>query len=98
MPAGPPSRPTRRDASRSWTLGLPLGTACAFGLTVFSLSLAVAIGLCLIVAALVRRRVDIYGMFAIGFVLGIAVYLAIAVWAGIMTSSPDSGSRSSPGT
>ena len=70
---------------------LLVGAACAFVLTVFVPPLAVAIGLGLVGAALVRRRADGYGMFASGFAVWCAVYVALAVFAAL-TAGDSSGS------
>ena len=70
---------------------LLVGAACAYVLTVFVPPLAVAIGLGLVGAALVRRRADGYGMFASGFAVWCAVYVALAVFAAL-TAGDSSGS------
>ena len=70
---------------------LLVGAACAFVLTVFVPPLAVAIGLGLVGAALVRRRADGYGMFALGFAIWCAVYVALAIFFAF-TAGDSSGS------
>ena len=56
--------------------------------------LAVAIGLGLVGAALVRRRADAYGMFALGFAIWCAVFVALAIFAAL-TAGDSSGSSTS---
>ena len=93
-PASPPLRPTIADGFRSglpWLLG---GAACAFGLTVFIPPLAALIGLGLAAVAWVRRRADAYAMFAIGFSIWLAVYIALAIFA-VLTGGDSSGSITS---
>ena len=58
---------------------LLFGAACGFGLTVFALSLTVFAGLALFTAGLIRRRADPFGLFTLGFGLGFAVYMALAI-------------------
>ena len=66
-----------------------LGAVAALGLAVVP-TLAVTAGLGLAVVALVRRRHDAYKMFVIGFVIGCAVYVALAITVAY-TSDPSSG-------
>ena len=73
---------------------LLVGAACAFVLTVFVPPVAGAVGLVLVAVALVRRRSDAYGMFAIGFAVWCAVYAALAVFAAL-TGDPSSGGSDS---
>ena len=70
---------------------LLVGAACAFGLTVFVPPLAALIGLGLAAVAWVRRRADGYAMFAIGFSIWLAVYIALAIFAAL-TAGDSSGS------
>ena len=93
-PTNPRVRPTIADGFRSGMPWLLVGAACAFVLTVFVPPLAVAIGLGLVGAALVRRRADGYGMFALGFAIWCAVYVALAVFAAL-TAGDSSGSSTS---
>ena len=79
------------DGFRSGMPWLLVGAACAFVLTVFVLPLAVAIGLGLGGAALVRRRADGYGMFALGFAVWCAAYVALAIILAL-TAGDSSGS------
>ena len=88
-----PPRSTNHDASQWVVPALLLGVVCGFGLTMFALKVAVWIGLVVAVAALVRRRADSGGMFALGFVLGIAAYMAIAVFAVLQGGGESDGSR-----
>ena len=87
-------RPILADGFR---LGLPwllVGAACAFVLTVFVPPLAVAIGLGLFGVALVRRRADGFGMFALGFAIWCAVYVVLAIVLAL-TAGDSSGSITS---
>lgn len=65
------------DRSRSGMIWMLAGAACAFGVSIFRIS--PDIGLALVVVALVRRRVDSYSQFAIGFILGVALHTALAI-------------------
>ena len=99
-PASPPSRPTVADGFRSGMPWLLVGAACAFGLTFFIPPLAAAAGLGLVAVAWVRRRADAYTVFAIGFSIWLAVYIALAVFAVLTPEGPGSDSFTSyePGT
>ena len=79
------------DGFRSGWPWILVGAACAFVLTVFVPPLAVAIGLGLVGAALVRRRADGYGMFALGFAVWCAAYVALAIILAL-TAGDSSGS------
>ena len=72
-----------------------IGAACAFVLSVIVPPLAIAVGLGMAVAALMRCRFDPYGLFTAGFAGWCAVYIAPAVIAAL-TESPHSGSDGWP--
>lgn len=74
---------------------LLVGAACAFVLTIFVPPGAAAVGLVLTAVALVRRRVDAYAMFTIGFIVWCAVYAALAVFA-MLTEGSSSGNSGWP--
>ena len=74
---------------------LLVGAACAFGLTLFMPPLAAAAGLGLVAVAWVRRRADAYAVFAIGFSIWLAVYIALAVFAVLTPEGPGSDSFTS---
>ena len=93
-PASPPLRRIIADGFRSGLPWLLVGAACAFVLTVFIPPLAVAIGLGLVGAALVRRRADGFGMFALGFAIWCAAYVALAIFFAF-TAGDSSGSITS---
>lgn len=75
-----------------WAL---LGAASALGLTILVPPLALAINVGLIVAVLVRRRIDAYGWFTIGFAIWCAIYVILAVVAAL-TGGSSSGSDQWP--
>ncbi len=92
MPSsGPPLRQFVNDRSATAMPWLLCGAACGFGLTVLSLSLAVAAGFALFAVGMVRRRSDAYGMFAFGFGLGFAAYMALAISISLLGDSPSFG-------
>ena len=64
--------------SRSEVPWLLVGTAIGFFATNFFPGFAVLVGFVLVAAALVRRRADAYGWFAVGFALGLALLVAMA--------------------
>ena len=72
------------------------GAVCAFGLTVFVPPIAFGANIGLIVALLVRRRMDAYGWFTVGFAIWCAVYVSLAVFAafGVGSSSDSTGYES----
>ena len=72
-----------------------IGAACAFVLSVIVPPLAIAVGLGMAVAALVRRRFDPFGLYTAGFAAWCAIYIALAVIAAL-TESPHSGSDGWP--
>ena len=72
-----------------------IGAACAFVLSVIVPPLAIAVGLGTAVVAIMRRRLDPYGLFTTGFAAWCAVYIALAVIAAL-TESPHSGSDGWP--
>lgn len=84
------------DASRSLVPTLLLGAVCGLGLTIVALKLALGIGLMVVAAALARRKMDRGGMFALGFVLGITAYMAMAIVAFLNGGGVSIGSRSGP--
>ena len=88
---GPPLRQSVNDLSGTAMPWLLCGAACGFGLTVLSLGLAVAAGFALFTVGIVRRRADAYGMFAIGFGLGLAAYMALAISIFLLGDSPSFG-------
>ncbi|MDE0607964.1 MAG: hypothetical protein OXH78_12520 [Acidimicrobiaceae bacterium] len=55
------------------------GAVCGFGLTVFALALTVAVGFTLFALGIARRRVDPFGLLTLGFGLGFAAYMALAI-------------------
>lgn len=73
-----PTTPTSLRSQASW---LAIGAVCGFGVTILSLTLTLVIGLGLTVVGLVRRRADSFSFLVLGFVLGFAVYLALAALA-----------------
>lgn len=75
-----------------WAL---LGAASAFGLTLLVPPLALAINVGLIMGVLVRRRIDAYGWFTIGFAIWCAVYATLAIFAAL-TEGSSSGSEMWP--
>lgn len=96
MPStGPHSKQTRKSVASRAVPWLVCGAACGFAIAVFSLVLAVATGSALVVAGLARRRADAFGLIAVGFVFGFAVYLALAVLGSAINDSPSSGERGS---
>ena len=71
------------DRSRSGTIWMFVGLACGAFLNNFSLGLGIPTVIVLVVVALVRRRVDSYSQFAIGFILGLAVIVALVIRHGL---------------
>ncbi len=67
------------------------GAACGVGLTVLSIGLAVAAGFALFTVGMVRRRANAYGMFTIGFGLGFAAYMVLAISISLLGDSPSFG-------
>ncbi len=84
-------RQSVHDLSGTAMRWLLFGAACGFGLTVLSPGLAVATGFALFAVGMVRRRADAYGMFTIGFGVGFAAYMALAVLIFLLGDSPSSG-------
>ena len=70
-----------------WVL---VGGAAAFGLTVLVPPLGLGIGIVLLGALLVRRRLGAYGWFTVGFAIWCAVFAVLAVL-NALTDSPSSG-------
>ena len=76
-----------------WVLA---GGACAFGLTVLVPPVALGIGMVLVVALLVRRRLGAYGWFTVGFAVWCAIYAVLAVL-GALGEDSSSGVAASAG-
>lgn len=75
-----------------WSL---LGAACALALSIFMPLVALATVVVLGVVALLRRRVDAYSRFSVGFAVWCVIYVALSVVA-ILTESPSTGTDQWP--
>ena len=90
------ARTTGTPATGRSSLGAPLlvGAACASGLAILMPPVLV-LGFGLLAVALLRRRVDAFAMFAVGFALVAVAYAVLAV-INAATAGASSGSDQSP--